>query len=214
MEAKSVVARAYIRQLVLTGGLAAGSGIDVTEIARALNISAVPVREALIRLAERRFIRGDARQTYHVHKPLQREQLDALMWARSLFQKAVEKFLLREDREFLIASIQMAAAGKDELHPSIFCFRIADAIGKFSLSDIEYLLFSIALDNLLLTPPNECDAEYTDLKATVRRIIELIVSAGDIEEISNQVHRMSSTVERIISLAHTQSAAERLFKES
>ena len=74
----------------------------------------------------------------------------------------------------------------------------------------------IAHSVLLCAPTeiSEIHEEYTDLKATVRRIIELIVSAGDIEEISNQVHRMSSTVERIISLAHTQSAAERLFKES
>ncbi|NRP74523.1 putative HTH-type transcriptional regulator [Ensifer psoraleae] len=214
MDAKSVIARAHIRNQVLTGGLAAGSGIDVTEIAQALKISAVPVREALIRLAERRFIRGGAKQSYHVHKPSQHEQLDALTWARSLFQKAVRKFLLREDREFLIASIQAAAAEKDELHPSVFCFRLVDAIGKFSLSGIEYLLFSIALDHLLLTPPIECEAEFTDLKAIVHRIIELIVGAGDVEEISTQVNQMSSTVERMISLAHTQNAAKLVFKES
>lgn len=214
MEAKSLLARGHIRQLVLNGVLTAGSRIDVTEIAEALNISAVPVREALIRLSERQLIKGGSRQNYHVHKPSQSEQLDALSWAQALFRKAVERFLLREDRASLIASIQAAAAEKHGLQPTVFCFRLVDAIGRVGLTDIEYLLFSITLDNLLLAPPIESEIEHGDLKSALISIIDLIAHDGDPAEIESQISIISDAVERIIILAHRQNVADLLFKES
>lgn len=214
MEAKSLLARGHIRLLVLNGVLTAGSRIDVTEIAEALNISAVPVREALIRLSERQLIKGGSRQNYHVHKPSQSEQLDALCWAQALFRKAVERFVLREDRASLIASIQAAAAEKHGLQPTVFCFRIVDAIGKVGLTEIEYLLFSITLDNLLLTPPIQSEVEHGELKSALTVIVDLVVDGGDYEEVGEQISNVADVVERMIVLAHTQNVADLLFKES
>lgn len=207
------MARGYIRQLVLNGVLTPGSRIDAAEIAQKLKISAVPVREALIRLSERQFIQGGSRQTYRIGEPSQAEQLAVLSWAQVFFEKAIAGFLQREDRAFLISTIQVAAAEKDGLHATVFCFRIADAIGSVGLSEIEYLLFSITLDYLLLTPPIDCEPDQAALKLALTAIIDLIVDNGSRAEIERQIRSMSAAMERIIVAAHTQTAADLLFKD-
>ncbi|YCI06258.1 hypothetical protein M1D34_30050 (plasmid) [Ensifer sp. D2-11] len=106
-----------------------------------------------------------------------------------------------------------ARAENNGVHASVFCLRIVDAIGKVGLSETEYLLFSITVDNLLLAPPAECDVEYDDLKSAMTAIIDLIVNGAGLEEIKKQICLMSAAVERIIVLSHTQNAAQLLFKE-
>src|SRR4051794_7124470 len=135
MDAKSSMARSHIRKLVLDGTLIAGARIDIAEVALSLKTSAVPVREALIGLSERLFIKGGSRQTYHISKPSQVEQLEALTWATLLFRKAIERFRMREDRAVLASSIRGAIDERASLPPSACCFLLADAIGKVGLSE-------------------------------------------------------------------------------
>lgn len=121
---------------------------------------------------------------------------------------------MRDDRPFVISSIQAAASGNEDVPSSIFCYRLADALGKAGLSEIEYLLFSISLDSLLLAPPVECPLEYAELKTALNDVIDVIAGDGDIHNLMTKVSLISSIVEAIISLAHTQNAAGLIFKGS
>lgn len=94
----------YIVDLLLEGRLEPDSSVNIDSLARHLNVSPTPVREALVQLEHTGLVRRVALKGYKVAPPLSEEQMRELFDAREVVE---------------VAAVQRAAAHLDELLPAL-----------------------------------------------------------------------------------------------
>lgn len=105
---------------LMTGRRAPGQRLKIDDIARDLNVSHTPVREALVRLERTGFVERHARRGYVVARLLDSVEMAQLMEARLLMEPTMaELATARVDPEFLerlrvtIESMQKVGASAD-----------------------------------------------------------------------------------------------------
>jgi DNA-binding GntR family transcriptional regulator len=94
----------YIVDLLLGGWLEPDSSVNIDSLARHLDVSPTPVREALVQLEHTGLVRRVALKGYKVAPPLSGEQLQELFDAREVVE---------------VAAVKRAAANLDELLPAL-----------------------------------------------------------------------------------------------
>lgn len=89
-KAQALSERVYraVLKMLARGGLERGATLRIDELAKALDVSPTPVREALARLATTGLVMHEARKGYTVAPPLSHGQLAELMDARQLIEVA------------------------------------------------------------------------------------------------------------------------------
>lgn len=94
----------YIVDLLLGGGLEPGSPLNIDSLARQLDVSPTPIREALVQLEHTGLVRRVALKGYKVAPPLSEEQMKELFDARSVVE---------------VAAVQRAAGHLEQLLPAL-----------------------------------------------------------------------------------------------
>ncbi|MCM1013070.1 GntR family transcriptional regulator [Brevibacterium sp. XM4083] len=93
----------HILEILLTGELTAGERVSIDGLARLLDVSPTPVREALVDLERTGLVVREALRGYRVAPPLDREQLDELFVARETIETAATRLATPADDAFLRA---------------------------------------------------------------------------------------------------------------
>jgi len=94
----------YIVDVLLEGGLEPGSSLNIDSLARQLDVSPTPVREALVQLEHTGLVRRVALKGYKVAPPLSEEQMKELFDAREVVE---------------VAAVQRAAGHLEALLPAL-----------------------------------------------------------------------------------------------
>lgn len=108
-------------ELLLQGGLEPGTRLSIDTLARELQVSPTPVREAMVHLERTGLVTREALRGYHVAPPLSRDQLNELFDARlmleaaatekaSAFPEEVAKALRRAQQRHIEAGTRVIAA--------------------------------------------------------------------------------------------------------
>ena len=110
-------ATAAIRQMILTGELKPGARVDQNEMAKLLDISRNPVRQAIERLAERGFVQSRPHRSVIVSE-LSIADMEQVYAARKLLEdEAIRLSWPHYDRDFLdrarVLTDAMAKAGRN-----------------------------------------------------------------------------------------------------
>ena len=93
----------HILEILLTGELTAGERVSIDGLARLLDVSPTPVREALVDLERTGLVVREALRGYRVAPPLDRGQLDELFVARETIETAATRLATPADDVFLRA---------------------------------------------------------------------------------------------------------------
>lgn len=94
----------YIVDLLLGGELEPGSSLNIDSLARQLDVSPTPIREALVQLEHTGLVRRVALKGYKVAPPLSEEQMRELFDARAVVE---------------IGAVQRAAGHLEKLLPAL-----------------------------------------------------------------------------------------------
>jgi DNA-binding GntR family transcriptional regulator len=101
-----------IMGLLMDGELEPGSAVNIDALARTLEVSATPVREALARVASTGLLQRTALKGYRVAPPLTREELGLLVDARLAIEPlTTERACQRSDPQ-LVAQLQRVHAAQ------------------------------------------------------------------------------------------------------
>lgn len=109
---QSLSERVYraILQMLARSSLRRGATLRIDVLARTLNVSPTPVREALARLAATGLVRHEARKGYTVAPPISADQLRRLMVARRLIEVGAIGIACDEGGETFRAALMAAFA--------------------------------------------------------------------------------------------------------
>lgn len=99
-----------ILEILLTGEISPGERVSIDGLARQLNVSPTPVREALVDLERTGLVDREALRGYRVSPPLDRRQLQELFIARETVETTATRLATPADDELLDA---LAAAHAD-----------------------------------------------------------------------------------------------------
>src|SRR5260370_26489255 len=114
---------AYVRELIVSGGVRPGDFLRMERIAEALGVSNTPVREGLLALSNQGFVRQIPRRGFMV-APFTQQDIRDLFWAQALLAgelgaRAAEK--ITPDQlarlEDIVKAYERAIAADD--HPTI-----------------------------------------------------------------------------------------------
>ncbi len=112
-----------ILQMLARSSLRRGSTLRIDVLARTLEVSPTPVREALARLAATGLVRHEARKGYTVAPPISAKQLRKLMVARRLIEVGAIGIACEAGgeafRAALIAAFAVQSAAVDRFHSSV-----------------------------------------------------------------------------------------------
>lgn len=93
----------HILEILLTGEISAGERVSIDGLARRLDVSPTPVREALVDLERTGLVVREALRGYRVAPPLDRDQLQELFIARETIETAATRLATPADEAFLQA---------------------------------------------------------------------------------------------------------------
>ncbi|GAA1856702.1 GntR family transcriptional regulator [Brevibacterium marinum] len=99
----------HILEILLTGEISPGERVSIDGLARQLNVSPTPVREALVDLERTGLVVREARRGYRVSPPLDRGQLQELFIARETVETAATRLATPADDD-LLRSLEAAHA--------------------------------------------------------------------------------------------------------
>lgn len=99
----------HILEILLTGEISPGERVSIDGLARQLNVSPTPVREALVDLERTGLVVREALRGYRVSPPLDRGQLQELFIARETVETAATRLATPADDE-LLRSLEEAHA--------------------------------------------------------------------------------------------------------
>ncbi|WP_432790425.1 GntR family transcriptional regulator [Brevibacterium sp. K11IcPPYGO002] len=102
----------HILEILLTGEISPGERVSIDGLARNLNVSPTPVREALVDLERTGLVIREALRGYRVSPPLDRKQLEELFIARETVETAATKLATPADDE-LLRSLEEAHAAHE-----------------------------------------------------------------------------------------------------
>lgn len=103
----------HILEILLTGEISPGERMSIDGLARQLNVSPTPVREALVDLERTGLVVREALRGYRVSPPLDRGQLQELFVARETVETAATKLATPADDE-LLRSLEAAHAAHEK----------------------------------------------------------------------------------------------------
>lgn len=98
-----------VLQILLSGEVEPGARLSIDSIARQLNVSPTPVREAMVQLERTGLITREALKGYRVAPPLTREQLADLFDARMMLELTAARLATPAD-EAMMAELRAASA--------------------------------------------------------------------------------------------------------
>lgn len=93
----------HILEILLTGEISPGERVSIDGLARQLNVSPTPVREALVDLERTGLVVREALRGYRVSPPLERGQLQELFIAQETVETAATRLATPADDELLRA---------------------------------------------------------------------------------------------------------------
>ncbi|MGO2986325.1 MAG: GntR family transcriptional regulator [Brevibacterium aurantiacum] len=103
----------HILEILLTGEISPGERMSIDGLARQLDVSPTPVREALVDLERTGLVVREALRGYRVSPPLDRGQLQELFIARETVETAATKLATPADDE-LLRSLEAADAAHEK----------------------------------------------------------------------------------------------------
>lgn len=91
----------HVLEILLTGEISPGERVSIDGLARQLDVSPTPVREALVDLERTGLVVREALRGYRVSPPLDRGQLQELFIARETVETAATRLATPADQELL-----------------------------------------------------------------------------------------------------------------
>lgn len=164
-----------VLDLLLRGDTAPGTRLSIDTIARQLDVSPTPVREALVHLERTGLVTRQTHKGYRVAPPLGRDQLMELFQAREMLEST---------------AIRLAAASADELLPEL---REAQERHRWAGEAVIAALDEGRNDVTLATEYYARDQEFHDLiirHSGNRYMLEMSYNLGAL------VHRLRRSVHR------------------
>ena len=92
----------HILEILLTGEISPGERVSIDGLARRLDVSPTPVREALVDLERTGLVVREALRGYRVAPPLDRGQLEELFVARETLETTATRLATPADEDFLV----------------------------------------------------------------------------------------------------------------
>lgn len=102
-----------VLRMLLDGRIASGERLSIEDVARRLNVSPTPVREAFVMLERTGLVSRIALRGYRVAPPLDEEQLAELFSARLLLEEEATR-LAHRHRTLLLEDLQSITAQHDD----------------------------------------------------------------------------------------------------
>ncbi len=165
-------------QMLVRGSLKRGTVLRIDLLAKTLDVSPTPVREALARLAMTGLVQHETRKGYSIAPPMDQKQLQELIDARRLIEVAAVGRACENGGEAFVRELELALAAQRK---AVEDFNRADAS-----QDRESLAWNVM----------EADLHFhqTIFENTGNRFIPVMTSA-----LSAQLHRIRQSVQSGIS---------------
>ncbi len=100
-------------EILLTGEIEPGERVSIDGLARRLNVSPTPIREALVDLERTGLVVREALRGYRVSPPLDREQLAELCDARETVEARAARLATPADADFIAELRELQAAHEE-----------------------------------------------------------------------------------------------------
>lgn len=178
-----------ILQMLLRGDVTPGSRLSIDSLARQLEVSPTPVREALVHLERTGLVTREALKGYRMAPPLDRQQLTELFEARIMVESTATRLATPYASE-LLPDLRRAQAEHDSVGSLI-----NTAIDQDQLPDLDQTAAYFASDTafhrvILLASQNRYLVEMSeDLAAHVHRMRQSIqAGVSDIAEATAEHH--------------------------
>lgn len=184
MERRGLRDRVYDRilEMLLDGGVEPGSRLSIDTLARQLDVSPTPVREAMVQLERTGLVTREALKGYRVAPPLGADQLDELFAARLMLEVEATKLATPQSRALLP---ELRAA--HERHEQ-WTQRVAAAMraGTASIRDTQdYFAADADFHRAILAAAGNryIMAMHSDLGALTHRLRQAVIrGANDVEQ--------------------------------
>ncbi|WP_309066532.1 GntR family transcriptional regulator [Microbacterium sp.] len=171
-----------ILELLLDGGVEPGSRLSIDTLARELDVSPTPVREAMVQLERTGLVTREALKGYRVAPPLAPDQLDELFAARLMLEVEATRLATPHAGE-LLPDLRAAHARHEE-----WTARIADAMraGTATVRETQdYFAADAEFHRVILRAAGNryIMGMHSDLGALTHRLRQAVIrGANDVEE--------------------------------
>ena len=180
---------------LLDGRLASGERLSIEDVARTLNVSPTPVREAFVMLERTGLVSRVAQRGYRVAPPLDSTQLAELFDARLLLEEHAAR-LAHAQRDALLVDLKRITAEHDEHAARIIAYGEQssvpiEATQAYFTSDAEFhnAIFGNAGNRYLIDM-------YSSLGALTHRMRQIAVRGpGDVREATREHHAIVAAFE-------------------
>lgn len=191
----------FIRQSLLAGTIIAGDKLSLSELSERLEISTAPVRDALLRLAERKLVLGGAGSYFYICDYGRDVQIEALEVAVCYHQQALHKIVNSPgERAGIQALVSNMAFGSVQSDLGTV-YRVVKSLTRRHLGLLAYAHFSISFD-LTIVPPVR---HYGDgLQQVLGLYKQLLVHAygGDEDSTRRALSAVHQVTRKVIRNAH------------